>query len=83
MIFSCSLESGVQTPESKVKILESEVRILIQKSTKEKQSQQIKSKLNYLRRKLKIFWEKDMAVILVFVASLQESQNEADYNSKY
>ena len=83
MIFSCSLESGVQTPESKVKILESEVRILIQKSTKEKQSQQIKSKLNYLRRKLKIFWEKDMTVILVFVASLQESQNEADYNSKY
>ena len=51
MILSCSLESGVHSQESKVKILESEVRSLIQESTKEKQPQQMKAKLNYLRNK--------------------------------
>ena len=83
MILSCSLESGVHSQESKVKILESEVRSLIQKSTKEKQPQQMKAKLNYFRNKLKIFKEKNTAVSLVFVASLLESRNEADYNTKY
>ena len=51
MILNWSLESTVQSLESKVKILESEIISLIQKSTKEEQPEQMKAKLNYLRNK--------------------------------
>ena len=56
MIVSWSLKSGVQSPESKVKTLESDVGSLIKKSTKEEQPEQMKAKIIHLRNRLKT-WE--------------------------